>query len=80
MMQRNKRPATNTSTTQKIIKKNDLMWKNIERAIEVLSLHPPHQQQGAKEQPLSLPKPNWVKLIQVVFWQCPWAMKQFANQ
>lgn len=46
-----------------VIKKNDLMWKNIEAAIEALSLYPSHQQQGAKEQPLSLPKSNWVGLI-----------------
>lgn len=65
-MQRNKCPASNTSTTRKkiiIIKKNDLMWKNIEAAIEVLSLYPPQQQQGAKEQPLILPKSNWVRII-----------------
>lgn len=66
MMQRNKCPARNTAPSEKIIiiiKKNDLIWKNIEIAIEVLSLYPPHQQQGAKEQRLSLPKSNWVRLI-----------------
>lgn len=51
MMKRNKCPASNTITTERIIiiKKNDLMWKNTETAIEVLRLYPPHQQQGAKE-------------------------------
>lgn len=65
MMKRNKCPASNTITTERIIiiKKNDLMWKNTETAIEVLRLYPPHQQQGAKEQPLSLPKSNGVRLI-----------------
>lgn len=64
-MKRNKCPASNTITTERIIiiKKNDLMWKNTETAIEVLSLYPPNQQQGAKEQPLSLPKSNGVRLI-----------------